>query len=55
MGNFKSWRGYFYIALGLGFGIYRALNVSSRSTWDFFDQVLAIGMISVGVYLVVRK
>ena len=26
-GNFKDWRGYIYISLGLAFGIYRALKV----------------------------
>jgi len=54
-GNFRSWRGYLYVALGLGFGIYRAVRVTEWTSWDFFDQCLALGMIAIGVYLVIKK
>jgi hypothetical protein len=53
--NIKSWRGYIYIGLGLVFGLYRALKVVNWTAWDLFDQFIAIGMITAGVYLIMKK
>jgi hypothetical protein len=53
--DFKNWRGYFYISLGLTFGIYRGIKVVEWSTWDFFDQVLAVGMVATGVILLLKN
>lgn len=54
-GSIKNWRGYLYISLGLAFGIYRGIKVVDWGLWDFFDQALAICMISLGVYLIVKR
>ncbi len=53
--GFRNGRGYLYIGLGLAFGIYRATKVVNWETWDFLDQILALGMILAGVYLVRKK
>lgn len=53
--DFKSWRGYLYIGLGLAFGIYRGLKVEEWTSWDLLDQALAFGMIGIGLYLVLKK
>jgi hypothetical protein len=53
--NIKTWRGYIYIGLGLVFGLYRALKVVNWNAWDLFDQFIAIGMITAGVYLIMKK
>lgn len=53
--DFKNWRGYFYITLGLAFGIYRGLKVAEWTSWDLLDQALALGMIAIGLFLVLKK
>lgn len=53
--DFKSWRGYIYITFGLAFGIYRGMKVQEWTNWDLFDQAVAIGMVSIGLFLVVKK
>ena len=51
----SSLRGYLYIALGLGFGLYRGMKVVNWGTWDYLDQLLAIGMIVAGIYIILKR
>lgn len=53
--DFKNWRGYLYIGLGLVFGIYRVLQVVEWTSWDLLDLALALGMIGIGLFLVQKK
>lgn len=53
--NFKNGRGYLYIALGVGFGVYRGMKVISWTSSDYLDMALALGMVSIGVYLVFKN
>jgi len=55
MNDFRKWRGYLYIALGVGFGVYRGWKSENWSSWDTIDLVIALGMIGIGLLLVVRK
>ncbi len=53
--DFKNWRGYLYIGIGLAFGIYRGVQVTEWSSWDLVDQAIALAMVGIGFFLVVRK
>ena len=53
--DFKNWRGYLYAALGLAFGIYRGIKVTEWTSWDYLDQALAIGMVAIGLFLILKK
>lgn len=52
--KFTNWRGYLYIALGVGFGVYRAMKSEGLSSLDWTDVVISVGMVGVGLYLVIR-
>jgi hypothetical protein len=53
--DFRGWRGYLYILVGLAFGIYRGLKVVTWTSWDMLDQGLALGMIAIGLFLILKK
>lgn len=55
MGDFRSWRGYFYIGLGVAFAVYRVVKTEQWTLWEYIDMLIAAGMITIGVYLIMKK
>lgn len=53
--SFKNWRGYLYVALGIGFGIYRGIKAEQWGSWEFVDLLIALGMIGVGLYVILKN
>lgn len=53
--NFKNWRGYLYVALGVAFGFYRGSKVDVWGSWEYIDLLIALGMVGVGVFTILRK
>ncbi|MEQ8364006.1 MAG: hypothetical protein RH948_14135 [Cyclobacteriaceae bacterium] len=53
--GFRELRGYLYVGLGIAFGIYSARNAVQWGVWEFMQLMMALGMVSVGVYLITRK
>ncbi|MGE0587143.1 MAG: hypothetical protein AB7O48_01110 [Cyclobacteriaceae bacterium] len=53
--NFKNWRGYLYVALGVTFGFYRVSKIEQWGSWEYIDLLIALGMVGVGVFTILRK
>lgn len=53
--GFRDLRGYLYIGLGIAFGIYSASNAMEWGVWELLELLLALGMASVGAYMIMKK
>ncbi|MCB0489703.1 MAG: hypothetical protein R2820_00560 [Cyclobacteriaceae bacterium] len=53
--KFKNWRGYLYVALGVAFGFYRVSKVEQWGSWEYIDLLIALGMVGVGVFTILKK